>query len=552
MRTLTSRSLRALIVAASPLAAATSVAQTPYQAAVLADNPASYWSFEETSGTTIADNQGLNNGTVIGAPILNQPGAPGGGQSIRFASGGYVKILNHPSITFTETFTIEMWIKPTSTSGQIYILDKDYDEYSVILGYQGANSNFFSRVGYPAGVSSAQMPVVVNDWQHIVYVKDANGLANNWRGYLNGCEFFSVTANFTLPPAVPGAWPASRDLHLGGSRNAFNYYGYLDEVAVYSHALSGSQVAAHYAAATGTPPVCGPNAAPTAVAGADQSVHAGDTVHLDGSASFDDNTASTALAYSWTFSSKPAGSGAVLLDDDSAQTSFVADLPGTYVADLVVTDEGALMSAVDQVEVSSNNLAPSAVAGDDQLVIVGNLVQLDGTGSTDPELDALTFSWSIASAPAGSSAALNDPTAATPTFVPDLEGLYVVTLTASDFIGPGTPDTVEVTASSVGDYAQDRIMCGADLVSQLTPGQVTTKGNQTAFLNFLRQATTAIQDGDTAKAIDKLEKCIARTDGCESGGSPDGNGHGRDWVTDCAAQAEILACLRAALTALTQ
>ena len=37
------------------------------------------------------------------------------------------------------------------------------------------------------------------------------------------------------------------------------------------------------------------NSPPTANAGADQSIRAGDTVDLDGSASFDDNTASALL-----------------------------------------------------------------------------------------------------------------------------------------------------------------------------------------------------------------------------------------------------------------
>ncbi len=44
-----------------------------------------------------------------------------------------------------------------------------------------------------------------------------------------------------------------------------------------------------------------PNAPPTADAGQDQSIHAGDEVFLNGSASFDDNTPSSALLYAWSF-----------------------------------------------------------------------------------------------------------------------------------------------------------------------------------------------------------------------------------------------------------
>jgi len=57
------------------------------------------------------------------------------------------------------------------------------------------------------------------------------------------------------------------------------------------------------------------------------------------------------------------------------------------------------------------NLAPTAAAGNDQTVASGATVQLDGTGSTDPEGQALTYMWT---APAGIT--LSDPTSATPTF----------------------------------------------------------------------------------------------------------------------------------------
>jgi len=57
------------------------------------------------------------------------------------------------------------------------------------------------------------------------------------------------------------------------------------------------------------------------------------------------------------------------------------------------------------------NLAPTAAAGADQTVASGATVQLDGSGSTDPEGQALTYMWT---APAGIT--LSDPTSATPTF----------------------------------------------------------------------------------------------------------------------------------------
>ena len=70
-------------------------------------------------------------------------------------------------------------------------------------------------------------------------------------------------------------------------------------------------------------------------------------------------------------------------------------------------------------------------------------------------------------------------------------------------------------------------------------------------MNFLSQATIAIQDGDLAEAVNKLQKAILRTDGCVLRGAPDGGGSSRDWITDCEEQAVVYASLNSALDALS-
>lgn len=295
-----------------------------------------------------------------------------------------------------------------------------------------------------------------------------------------------------------------------------------------------------------------PNLAPTANAGADQSIRAGATVSLNGGGSSDDNTATSSLSYAWTFFTKPTGSVAEMSGAATATPNFIADKAGTYRIRLVVTDSNGLASPADEVVISSNNLAPTANAGPDQIVALFSTVQLNGAGSTDPENDALGYAWSM-SRPAGSAAVLNGTTTATPNFQPDVPGAYTFTLSVSDFLGAGTPASVVVTAISAAAYAEQKIMCGANLIAGLGPNQVTTKGNQTALGNFLSEAVKSIQKGQISTAIFKLNEAIARTDGCEAnpGPSPDGNGPGRDWVTDCGVQPPILACLRQARDALT-
>lgn len=93
------------------------------------------------------------------------------------------------------------------------------------------------------------------------------------------------------------------------------------------------------------------NIAPFASAGASQSVATGSTVVLDGSASADANA--DALTYQWTLTGTPSASAATLHKSTSSAANFVADVPGIYMASLVVRD-GVASSAVATVTVSAS------------------------------------------------------------------------------------------------------------------------------------------------------------------------------------------------------
>jgi len=188
---------------------------------------------------------------------------------------------------------------------------------------------------------------------------------------------------------------------------------------------------------------CGPtNHPPRADAGPDQTVPLGATVALTGAGSTDPD--GQPLTFRWAFVSVPAGSGAVLAGDTTVSPTFVVDLPGRYEVRLVVND-GGLDSAPDTVVVSTLNSAPTADAGSDQTAPVGTVVTLTGAGSTDPDGDALTYSWSFASRPESSQAVLSNPTAVMPTFAIDAPGAYVVQLVVSDGALSSAPDTVTIS-----------------------------------------------------------------------------------------------------------
>ncbi len=145
--------------------------------------------------------------------------------------------------------------------------------------------------------------------------------------------------------------------------------------------------------------------------------------------------------------------------------------------------------------------------------------------------------------PAGSTAVLVDAATDMPSFVPDLAGAYLVQLVVSDPFDDSAPETVTISVIAGQDVAEDALVETLDYVAALPPGSVTTKGNQKALTNFLTQACAALQAGDIDKALNKIGKTLRRTDGCVLRGAPDGNGPGRDWITDCDDQVVVYALL---------
>jgi len=85
-------------------------------------------------------------------------------------------------------------------------------------------------------------------------------------------------------------------------------------------------------------------------------------------------------------------------------------------------------------------------AGADQTVETGQTVTLNGAGA-DTGGSSVNLQWSFSSVPSGSSASITNPTSASASFVPDVEGVYVLTLTVSNSSSSKT-DQVTITATA--------------------------------------------------------------------------------------------------------
>jgi hypothetical protein len=193
------------------------------------------------------------------------------------------------------------------------------------------------------------------------------------------------------------------------------------------------------------------NNAPLANAGVDQTATIGQTVQLNGDQSSDPENST--LSFQWTLKSRPATSTASLSNPTTVNPTFVADVEGDYIAELVVND-GPVASLPDSVTISVSatptNQAPTANAGQNQTgVVVGTVVTLDGSQSADPEGETLTFQWAFQSIPATSQAILVNETTVNPSFTADVAGQYVVQLVVTDTAGQASqPASVSITTQS--------------------------------------------------------------------------------------------------------
>ena len=99
--------------------------------------------------------------------------------------------------------------------------------------------------------------------------------------------------------------------------------------------------------------------APIANAGSNQSAMVGGTVTLNGSKSTD--TDGEPLSYKWSLVSAPSGSKAAISNPTTQIASFVPDLPGTFVVQLIVND-GFLNSLPATAEIAVVSQQTSLVA----------------------------------------------------------------------------------------------------------------------------------------------------------------------------------------------
>jgi hypothetical protein len=191
------------------------------------------------------DATGTNNGVAAASVSFGVP--QGKINQGAYNNGAFTQDINIPnsvSLNLTTAFSFSLWVYPNAGNTNTYILSKlnagsTDNDYSIIYGYTAGKVQFYARS--TTFLTYSDLVPTVSAWNHIVYTYDGA----TFKSYLNG-------ANITTQATVQTLASASGNLHLfsfAGSSNAFG--GRLDEIGIWSRALTTAEVATLYNSGTG-------------------------------------------------------------------------------------------------------------------------------------------------------------------------------------------------------------------------------------------------------------------------------------------------------------
>lgn len=216
------------------------------QAVLAVQNPDSGLISRWTADGDASDDHGSNHGVLQNGTTF----APGKvGQAFSFDGVDDVVLIPHaPSLSFgsRSPMTVDAWVYRTGSATLMHILGKrpgciggpggiNYQMFlernPVFLGFGGAGGSF--QTGAVTGVD-----LPLNQWTHLAGSYDGS----SFRMYINGTVARVGSPGQTMGPET------TADLIIGGSGTCNRFAGLIDEVELYSRALSDAEIAARYQA----------------------------------------------------------------------------------------------------------------------------------------------------------------------------------------------------------------------------------------------------------------------------------------------------------------
>jgi Concanavalin A-like lectin/glucanases superfamily len=214
----------------------------------LANGLDGYWTFDEGSGGVLHDSSGNgNNGTLVNYPGgqgVWTSGQTGGALQFSAASQEYVSVPNFAMPTTSMTLTAWVWAD-------------SLPQWATVAGNWNGNWGAFS---YSTFESSPNMSLYVADGGsppnivNIDYGTSGGSISlNRWHFLAFVANSLTDTVTFMQDGSVSGSFhyngqllASSSELDLGGGAGLGNWDGKIDDMAIWTRALSSQELASIY------------------------------------------------------------------------------------------------------------------------------------------------------------------------------------------------------------------------------------------------------------------------------------------------------------------
>ena len=271
-----------------------------------------WWPLDEGSGTTVADVSGAGHDGVFaeGDPEWVEGKF---GNALKFDGTNKVEIPDHDDFHLRDAVSIALWVKPEDSQpayAKFFCKQKGTSEYPYAIQYNSGGTSIRATVYASARSDSSSTPYFVGEWGHLCMTYDGSAVIL----YKDGEE---VGRNDASGELQQNDLSLSIGGRLGSSQN---FAGIIDDVRLYSHALTVEEVKASMVSEgfPGFPHARGPDPA-------DGALHADTWVNLSWSAG--DFAVSHDVYLSDNFDDVDAGA-ADAFEGNQLTTDFLVGFPG--------------------------------------------------------------------------------------------------------------------------------------------------------------------------------------------------------------------------------
>ncbi len=197
------------------------------------------WDFDESSGTVTDLSGNGNTGTLQNGASRSTDSPYNRGSSVSLnGSTQYVSAPNSTSLNVTGPITLSAWIKPTAIGGDYKVVmakrvNSNPTSYELYLGNNDGVLSYYNGTQY----RSTFVPKT-NVWTHVAATLNNGRLTL----YADGKEVYSATG-VTGPTSTTGQFAVG----VAGSYVAEYFQGFIDDVRVYTQAITADQIQSIYA-----------------------------------------------------------------------------------------------------------------------------------------------------------------------------------------------------------------------------------------------------------------------------------------------------------------